>query len=114
MRAICDYLLSHEKKVIAVGQCMSAATAIIACGSPALCSPSTRFMVHRTSLSEASDGVREMVNNAEELRIESNWYFDILEARTKTHREQWEDLCREETIFGADLAKTLGLVDGIL
>ena len=114
MRAVCDYLLAHDKKVIGVGHIMSSATAILACGSPAVCSPSCRFMVHKSHLDNASGGIAEMKNNAEELRIESDWYFDLLEQRTKVTQEVWRDLCHEESCFGAKTALELGLVDEIL
>ena len=114
MRAICDYLLDKEKKVIGVGQIMSSATAILACGTPALCSPNCRFLVHASDLSEASGGIQEMRNNAEELKVEENWYLDVLEARTNLSRLEWKDLIREETVFSAAMAKTIGLVDAIL
>jgi ATP-dependent protease ClpP protease subunit len=114
MRAICDHLLSHDKRVLVVGQCMSSATAIVACGAPAVCSENCRFLVHKTHMVEASGGIQEMKNNAEELRIESEWYFELLERRTKTTQEVWRDLCREETCFGATVALELGLVDEIV
>jgi ATP-dependent protease ClpP protease subunit len=114
MRAICDYLLKHDKKVMVVGQCMSSATAIVACGAPAVCSENCRFLVHKTHLDGASGGIPEMKNNAEELRIEEEWYFDLLEQRTKTTQDVWRELCSEESCFGSKLALELGLVDEII
>jgi ATP-dependent protease ClpP protease subunit len=71
-------------------------------------------MVHKTTVTGASGGQQEMKNEAEELRVEADWYFSLLEARTKTTRAQWEDLCKVETCFGAQVALDLGLVDEIL
>ena len=114
MRAICDYLLTHEKKVLVTGQCMSSATAIVACGSPAVCTESCRFLVHKSHLDGASGGIPEMKNNAEELRIEEEWYFDLLAKRTGTPDITWRELCMEESCFGATVALELGLVDKIV
>ena len=112
--AVCDYLLTHEKKVIGVGQIMSAATAIIACGSPALCSPNTVFMVHSPHCQDIGGRAHEVKNHALELDRWERWYLELLETRTGTSQDQWKDLMTEETHFGAKVALELGLVDEIL
>ena len=113
-RAICDYLLSHEKRILVTGKCMSAATAIVACGNPAIATPSTRFMVHKSNIESVSGTAREMVNHGEELKLWDEWYVNLLEQRTKASSEQWRELCSEETCFGSKVALELGLVDEVL
>jgi ATP-dependent protease ClpP protease subunit len=112
-RAICDYLLATEKKVLVTGQCMSAATAIAACGNPCIATTSTRFMVHPGGAEGATGGEKEMRNHAEELKVWNDWYIELLARRTKEGEEVWRDLFREESCFGARIALELGLIDGI-
>ena len=112
--AVCDYLLAHEKKVIAVGQCMSAATAIIACGSPAVCSPGTVFMVHPPHAQDIGGRAHEVKNHAVELDRWEKWYMELLSERTGTTVDQWKDLMEQEAHFGAKVALELGLVDEVL
>ena len=113
-RAVCDYLLKHEKKVIGVGAIMSAATPIIVCGSPAVCSSEVTFMAHFSSAQDTGGRAHEMKNHAEELDRWDKWSLELLSQRTGTSKEQWKDLMEQECHFGAKVALELGLIDEIL
>ena len=92
-RAVVDYLLAHDKKVIGIGQI---------------------YMAHFSSADGAAGGAHEMRNHAEELTRWNTWSLELLELRTGTSQDQWVDLMEKEVHFGAKVALELGLVDEIM
>jgi len=112
-RAICDYLAKNERKVYVIGKCFSAATAIAVSGSRCVASPGCRFMVHKPHSTGVEGGSHVLKNEKEELDVWTAWYLNLLEARTKTTRADWEDLIAAETYLSASAALDAGIVDKI-
>lgn len=113
-RAICDYLARNERKVHVVGKCFSAATAIAVSGSSCTASPGCRFMLHKPHSTGVEGGSHVLKNEKDELDVWTSWYLDLLEARTKTSRADWEDLLAAETYLSASAALDAGLIDKIV
>lgn len=116
MAAITDFLrLAGDIRIIATGQCMSAAVPVLAAGRERFCTSQTRFMVHPVYVSGSADlNINALQIEQTELRLKLQLMTRILAAHTKMPAKFWRDRMQGENYFGARDALKWGLVDFIL
>ena len=112
-------LMESEVHTVATGKCMSAATAILAAGTPGhrCATKSTSFMVHEGHVYlEGATRRNDTKSTYKELdRLQDIWAA-YLEEFTSKRKKWWLDLNSkvEDTYWSAAQAKRFGLIDRIL
>lgn len=115
MLSIVDQLVSHGMRVIATGIIASAAVPIVACAVQKVCTPHTRFMVHKGSIALPNVTGEELEKESEEWQVLTDIYWGMLGQYTKRSASWWRKQCLEAPYyFGAREAVKLGVVQDIL
>jgi ATP-dependent Clp protease protease subunit len=99
--------------VMAIGECSSAATIILATADRRLITEETWVMVHEDS-GKISGDISTMEREAEQKRRLENQWNNILAHFTGTSAKDWAALNKETTYFSAQDCLTYGLVDEIV
>lgn len=114
--AIYDMIKSLDKNHVTIevlGHAFSMASVILQAGDERIIHPNASIMVH-----DGQDGFDGKPKDneawAKHGRMERDRMYKIFASRTKYQTpKHWEKLCSHDTIFTADRALEIGLVDGI-
>lgn len=109
--AIYSLLRSYTGKVetVVVGGCYSAAVLVFAAGDMRVAAFDSWFMVHEDS-GKLSGSTSELKSEITALARQEDQWADIMERRTQTDKNEWDQLSRATTYFTAEEAKEMGLV----
>lgn len=97
------------------GQCLSIAAAIFQAGDVRRMAPNSSFMIHNGSIGVDPEMKQDEVKVlAEQIKRDTQKYYDILSAATQHPQEVIENWCNDETYFTAKEAKDAGFCDEIM
>ncbi len=114
--AIYDSIVNAPVEVVidVRGDCMSMATIILQAGTQRIAYPSTKFMVHDSSISLEEMPVRKAKKYVEDAIKDCERFYTLLGARTKKPREFWKNqMSSGDYLFDAKTALGLGFIDKI-
>lgn len=109
-RGIVDLIRAKPRRVVAAGQCASAALPILAAGSPAECLPLTKFLHHEPIIEGFDGNYAELCQQQEDMRNWFDWCNRWLAKRTKKTPRWWARLgASAGATFSSSAAQEWGL-----
>ena len=107
--AIFDALSGRNITIIATGKCMSAAVVVLLAGKHRYATPHCRFLTHPVSISG------DTPSKADENEVSFLGYevAEIIHSRGTIYLPKARSLLAEETYFGSNYAKTIGIIHDV-
>ncbi len=107
--AIFDLILGKNITIIATGACMSAAVLVLLAGKHRYATPHCRFLLHPISIG----GSEPSKADAAEVSFLGTELAEIIHSRGCISLPKARELLAEETYFGANYARSIGLIHEI-